>query len=119
MSVRGRFISNEATSPPKRNDPRKGTAKDSIVVTPYGNKRIACVEARQPLIQDLVDAGANLSPVMDFIMGDERYRFRSVCGKKDLVVGVRRDLPDWETPPASDTEYIHHRQAWNKLNGYD
>ena len=92
--------------------------KDSIVATlTHGYRRIAVMEAPMAFVCDLVPANATVRPIMDEIMSDARFRFRSDDGLMDLVLAVRRDLTQWCTPAATAKEYEHHVHNWRVLNG--
>lgn len=93
--------------------------KDSILQTPsFGLRRFACIEGSKAWLIDLRPNGYGCNEVfLDAVQPGSLAHFTSDCGRTTLWLGLRRDIPNWETPEATPEEYRIHRRNWDALNG--
>jgi hypothetical protein len=74
------------------------------------------VEGPLPVMIDVVAFGAPVRAVFHDV-ANVLGRVPFAGGLSELVIGVRKDLPNWVAPLATEQEYLNHRQNWDALNG--
>ncbi len=87
--------------------------KDSIVQTPRGIFAFACIEGARPWFVDIVAADADLrGKFAAAVLPETAVRFRSACGKFDLVAAVRQGFEQWDMPERSAEQMARATRFW-------
>ena len=106
-----------STMPGPPGEPGPPGPKDSIVQTRFGFHRFAVAELTTPVLGELAKAAAIPSSILSAATSASFVTFTSDCKQFVLRLAVRADFPDWETPAATEFEYVRHRKNWQLLNG--
>lgn len=88
--------------------------KDSVVATSEGIYAFAVTEGTRPWFIDIVPTGASLEKRFSSAICEETARFKSACGKFDLVFGVQAAYPDWHLPSKTEEQMRAAKQFWNQ-----
>ena len=89
--------------------------KDSIVKTALGIYAFACIEGSRPWFLDTVPAGD--PPRTKFkaaVVPTTIMRFRSECGKTDMLIGVRCGMDGWDMPERSAAQMKRASSFWQQ-----
>ena len=88
--------------------------KDSVVSTSAGIYAFAVTEGARPWFIDIVPSGEDTDHKFSAATLGETARFRSVCGKFDLVFAVQAEYPDWRMPEKTESQMQSARSFWNQ-----
>ena len=88
--------------------------KDSVVQTPSGIYAFACVEGARPWFIDIVESGAHTRQKFHDATEIEEVRFKSECGKFDLVFAVRRGMNEWLMPEKTTEQMARANHFWSQ-----
>ncbi len=88
--------------------------KDSVVSTSAGIYAFAVTEGARPWFIDIVPSGEDTDHKFAAATLGETARFRSVCGKFDLVFAVQAEYPDWRMPEKTKSQMQSARSFWNQ-----
>jgi len=88
--------------------------KGSFVRTELGVYEFACIEGTKSWFADIIPAGDSLRTKFCAAITGEVIRFRDVTGQFELVLGVRREFPDFDMPEKSEAERLHSIAFWNQ-----
>lgn len=88
--------------------------KDSVVSTSAGIYAFAVTEGARPWFIDIVPSGEGTDHKFSAATLGEAARFRSVCGKFDLVFAVQAEYPDWRMPEKTESQMQSARSFWNQ-----
>lgn len=84
--------------------------KGSFVRTSLGIYEFACIEGARPWFADVVECGQPLREKFGAAIDGPVMRFRSVNGKHDLLLGVRREFPNFDMPDGDEADLTTSRQ---------
>jgi hypothetical protein len=84
------------------------------VSTSEGIYAFAVTEGARPWFLDIVPAGDGLEKKYSAAISEETARFRSACGKFDLVFGIQAAYPDWRLPSKTEEQMRAAKQFWNQ-----
>ncbi len=80
-----------------------------------GIYEFACLEGARPWFADIIAAGDPLREKFTAaVMPGSIITFASKCGQFDLVLGVRREFPNFDMPEASEEQRAHSVRFWNQ-----
>jgi hypothetical protein len=85
-----------------------------VVSTSEGIYAFAVTEGTRPWFIDIVAAESALEKRFDAAIHEETARFRSACGRFDLVFGIQSEYPDWHLPSKSEGQMNKAKQFWNQ-----
>lgn len=88
--------------------------KGSFVRTSLGIYEFACIEGTKPWFADIVQCGDPLRERFGAAITGPVMRFRSVDGKHDLVLGVRREFPNFDMPEGDEDDLVKSRQFFSQ-----
>ena len=88
--------------------------KDSVVSTSAGIYAFAVTEGARPWFIDIVPSEEDTDHKFSAATLGEAARFRSVCGKFDLVFAVQAEYPDWRMPEKTESQMQSARSFWNQ-----
>jgi hypothetical protein len=88
--------------------------KDSVVQTPSGIYAFACVEGARPWFIDIVESGARTRQKFHDATEVDEVRFKSECGKFDLVFAVRRGMNEWLMPEKTTEQMARANHFWSQ-----
>jgi len=88
--------------------------KGSFVNTSLGIYEFACIEGSRPWFADIVECGQPLREKFGAAISGPVVRFRSVDGKHDLVLGVRREFPNFDMPEGDEDDLKTSRGFFNQ-----
>jgi hypothetical protein len=71
-------------------------------------------EGTRPWFIDIVPADGSLHPRYLAAICKETARFRSVCGKLDLVFGIQAEYPEWHLPSKTEEQMVAAKTFWNQ-----
>ncbi len=103
-----------AGSPGDPGPPGPPGPKDSVVSTSAGIYAFAVTEGARPWFIDIVPSGEDTDHKFAAATLGETARFRSVCGKFDLVFAVQAEYPDWRMPEKTESQMQSARSFWNQ-----
>jgi Collagen triple helix repeat (20 copies) len=93
----------------------QGPKGDSIISNALGIYAFGIAESTQGHWFDLIPSDAELDP--KFVAAVvEPFRFRSVCGRMDLVMGVPRHCKNWRMPERSESQRQRVMAMWKKIS---
>jgi len=90
--------------------------KDSIVQTEAGIYAFACMEASRPMFFELVRAGEAASAKFLAAVIGVPLRFRSACGRSELLLGIRKGFGEWEMPEKTGAEMERAKRFWGQAH---
>lgn len=88
--------------------------KDSVVSTTEGIYAFAVTEGTHPWFIDIVPTGEGLEKRFSAAICEETARFKSACGKFDLVFGIQAEYPDWHLPSKTEEQMNAAKKFWNQ-----
>lgn len=88
--------------------------KDSVVETQEGIYAFAVTEGTRPWFIDIVPAGEDTDKKFDAATCEETARFRSECGRFDLVFAIQDQYPDWRMPDKTKSQMVKAQTFWRQ-----
>lgn len=88
--------------------------KGSFVRTSLGIYEFACLEGARPWFADVVQCGDPLREKFGAAISGPAMRFRSADGKHDLVLGVRREFPNFDMPDGDEDDLTTSRKFFGQ-----
>ncbi len=90
---------------------------DTVFETPLGYIACGIVEGSRAYLLDMVPAGFPVSERFSSCTDADYglYRFRSLDGTMDLVVGIQKDSATWWLPKRTKEQFERFKQLWHKL----
>lgn len=82
--------------------------------TSAGIYAFAVTEGARPWFIDIVPSEEDTDHKFSAATLGETARFRSVCGKFDLVFAVQAEYPDWRMPEKTESQMQSARSFWNQ-----
>lgn len=101
-------------APGPMGDPGPPGPKDSVVKTYEGIYAFAVTEGARPWFIDVVPADSHTEPRFTAATCGETARFRSICGRFDLVLAIQAEYPDWRMPDKTEDEMRKARNFWSQ-----
>jgi len=95
-------------------DPGPPGPKDSVVETREGIYAFAVTEGTRPWFIDIVLAGEDTDKKFDAATCEETARFRSECGRFDLVFAIQASYPDWRMPDKTESQMTKAQTFWRQ-----
>jgi len=92
-----------------------GPKGDSIVQNRFGTRAVGITEGTQGQWFDLLPADAPLDAWFEECLANH-FRFRSTCGRMDLVVGVPKHCVNWRIPEKSETQRKKAARLWKHIS---
>lgn len=87
---------------------------DSIITNEHGTRAVGLVEGTEGQWIEVVPAGQELEPWLNECLAT-RFRFRSVCGTMDLVVGTPKHCLGWRMPEKTHEHGEKVMAMWKHL----
>ena len=103
------------TGPPGPQGPTGPKGGDSIVQNRFGTRAVGITEGTQGQWFDLLPADAPLDAWFEECLANH-FRFRSTCGRMDLVVGVPKHCVNWRIPEKSETQRKKAARLWKHIS---
>ncbi len=100
--------------PPGVGDPGPPGPKDSVVSTAEGIYAFAVTEGARPWFLDIVPAGEDTDAKFNAAICEETARFRSECGRFDLVFAIQASYPDWRMPDKTESQMTKAQTFWRQ-----
>ena len=91
-----------------------GDPKDSVVSTAEGIYAFAVTEGARPWFLDIVPAGEDTDAKFNAATCEETARFRSECGRFDLVFAIQAAFPDWRMPDKTESQMTKAQTFWRQ-----
>lgn len=88
--------------------------KDSIVRNERGTYAFACAEADRPWFFTLVGVDQPTSARFKAATEEDEFRFRSVSGRTELVLAIRKGFAGWRSPDKTEDEYRRALAFWSQ-----
>ncbi len=88
--------------------------KDSVVETSEGIYAFAVTEGTRPWFIDIVPAGEDTDQKFNAATCEETARFRSECGRFDLVFAIQAQYPDWRMPDKTESQMVKAQTFWRQ-----
>ena len=88
--------------------------KDSVVETSEGIYAFAVTEGTRPWFIDIVPAGEDTDKKFNAATCEETARFRSECGRFDLVFAIQAQYPDWRMPDKTESQMVKAQTFWRQ-----
>lgn len=88
--------------------------KDSVVQTSEGIYAFAVTEGTRPWFLDIVPAGEDTDAKFNAATCEETARFRSECGKYDLVFALQSQFPNWRMPDKTEAQMVKAKHFWGQ-----
>lgn len=88
--------------------------KDSVVSTSEGIYAFAVTEGARPWFIDIVLAGEDTDAKFNAATCEETARFRSECGRFDLVFAIQSKFPDWRMPDKTEAQMVKANHFWGQ-----
>jgi hypothetical protein len=85
-----------------------------VVSTAEGIYAFAVTEGAQPWFIDIVPAGEGTDAKFDAATCEETARFRSECGRFDLVFAVQASYPGWRMPDKTEFQMVKANTFWGQ-----
>lgn len=82
--------------------------------TPEGIYAFAVTEGTRPWFIDIVPAGEDTDQKFNAATCEETARFRSECGKFDLVFAIQSQYPDWRMPDKTESQMVKAQTFWRQ-----
>lgn len=103
------------TGPTGAAGPTGPPGKGSFVETNLGIYELICIEGTRPWFAEMVPAGSRLHPKYEALIVPESVeRFRSLSGKTDLVIGIKRGFQNWYMENSNRQQLEHARAFWGQ-----
>lgn len=88
--------------------------KDSVVETSEGIYAFAVTEGTRPWFIDIVPTGDNTDKKFNAATCEETARFRSECGRFELVFAIQAQYPDWRMPDKTESQMNKAQTFWRQ-----
>lgn len=95
-------------------DPGPPGPKDSVVETREGIYAFAVTEGTRPWFIDIVPAREDTDKRFNAATCEETARFRSECGRFDLVFAIQAQYPDWRMPDKTESQMVKAQNFWRQ-----
>jgi hypothetical protein len=100
--------------PGSTGEPGPPGPKDSVVSTSEGIYAFAVTEGTRPWFIDVVPAGEDTDAKFNAATCEETARFRSECGRFDLVFAIQSKFPDWRMPDKTEAQMVKANHFWGQ-----
>jgi hypothetical protein len=100
--------------PGGQGDPGPPGPKDSVIHTSEGIYAFAVTEGTRPWFIDVVPAGEDTDAKFNAATCEETARFRSECGRFDLVLAIQAAYPDWRMPDKTESQMVKAQTFWRQ-----
>ena len=104
----------EPGDPGGQGEPGPPGPKDSVIQTAEGIYAFAVTEGTRPWFIDIVPAGEDTDKKFNAATCEETARFRSECGKFDLVLAIQAQYPDWRMPDKTESQMTKAQTFWRQ-----
>ena len=71
-------------------------------------------EGTRPWLIDIVSAGEDTDAKFNAATCEETARFRSECGRFDLVFAIQAKFPDWRMPDKTEAQMVKANHFWGQ-----
>jgi hypothetical protein len=85
-----------------------------VVSTAEGIYAFAVTEGARPWFLDIVPAGEDTDAKFNAATCEETARFRSECGRFDLVFAIQAAFPDWRMPDKTESQMTKAQTFWRQ-----